>query len=101
MPKDNKISDLEDPAALERIAAALERLAPPPVTQKLPAGSAFVWEPLQGGLVAVPHVAHVDLSLLKGIEAQREPLRRRPSRQQRASVGRARHGQVQPGQGGA
>ena len=44
------------------------------MTQKLPAGSAFVWEPLQGGLVAVPHVAHVDLSLLKGIEAQRETL---------------------------
>jgi predicted AAA+ superfamily ATPase len=65
---------LADPSALERIAAALERMAPPPMAQKLPAGSAFVWEPAQGGLVAVPHVAHVDLSLLKGIESQREIL---------------------------
>ncbi|HEU4550724.1 MAG TPA: DUF815 domain-containing protein, partial [Rhizomicrobium sp.] len=74
MSKNNEISSLADPSALERIAAALERMAPPPMAQKLPAGSAFVWEPAQGGLVAVPHVAHVDLSLLKGIESQREIL---------------------------
>jgi predicted AAA+ superfamily ATPase len=74
MSKNNEISGLADPSALERIAAALERMAPPPMAQKLPAGSAFVWEPAQGGLVAVPHVAHVDLSLLKGIESQREIL---------------------------
>jgi len=74
MLKNNEISDLIDPATLERIAAALERLAPRPVTQNLPPGDAFVWEPAQGGLVAVPHVAHVDLNLLKGIEAQRETL---------------------------
>jgi predicted AAA+ superfamily ATPase len=52
----------------------LERLAPPALGTDLPDGDAFVWEPGQGGLVAVPHVAHVDLALLKGIENQRDTL---------------------------
>ena len=68
----NHLSD--DPVLLSRIADALERLAPPPITSALPAGDAFVWEPAQGGLVAVPQVAHVDLSLLKGVENQRDTL---------------------------
>jgi len=59
---------------LARITAALERLAPPPIAASLPPGEAFVWEPAAGGLVAVPHVAHVDLGLLKGIETQRDTL---------------------------
>jgi len=59
---------------IARIASALERLAPQALGQTLPAGDAFVWEPAQGGLVAVPRVAHVDLSLLKGIENQRDTL---------------------------
>jgi predicted AAA+ superfamily ATPase len=57
-----------------RIAEALERLAPAPLRHGLPAGDAFVWEPGEGGLVAVPHVAHVDLTLLKGVENQRDTL---------------------------
>ena len=61
-------------ALIARIAGALERLAPQPLGETLPAGDAFVWEPAQGGLVAVPHVAHVDLSLLKGIDNQRDTL---------------------------
>ena len=61
-------------ALLTRIASALERLAPPPVGDGLPAGDAFVWEPAQGGLIAVPHVARVELSLLKGVENQRDTL---------------------------
>jgi predicted AAA+ superfamily ATPase len=59
---------------LNRIASALERLAPAAPGNQLPVGDAFVWEPTQGGLMAVPHVAHVDLALLKGIENQRETL---------------------------
>jgi predicted AAA+ superfamily ATPase len=59
---------------LARIADALERLAPAAMGGTLPAGDAFVWEPTQGGLIAVPHVAHVDLSLLKGVESQRDTL---------------------------
>jgi uncharacterized protein len=61
-------------ALLTRIAGALERLAPQPLGGALTAGDAFVWEPAQGGLIAVPHVAHVDLSLLKGVENQRDTL---------------------------
>ena len=64
----------EQAALLTRIASALERLAPPPLGDVLPAGDAFVWEPAQGGLIAVPQVAHVDLSLLKGVENQRDTL---------------------------
>ncbi len=64
------------PALLARIAAALERLSPPPVAglPVVAAGDAFVWEPVAGGLIAVPSVARVPLSLLKGIEPQRDTL---------------------------
>ena len=74
MAKDDKSRALEDSALLLRIADALERLAPPAIAGQLPEGDAFVWEPAQGGLIAVPHVAHVDLSLLKGVENQRDTL---------------------------
>ncbi len=72
MAKSDKLTD--DPALLAKIASALERLAPPAIGTELPDGDAFVWEPGQGGLVAVAHVAHVDLSLLKGVESQRDTL---------------------------
>jgi predicted AAA+ superfamily ATPase len=72
MAKGEKTPD--EAALLTRIADALERLAPPPLGTVLPAGDAFVWEPAQGGLIAVPQVAHVDLSLLKGVENQRDTL---------------------------
>ena len=74
MASSDKNGALGDSALLARIADALERLAPMALGSALPDGDAFVWEPAQGGLVAVPHVAHIDLSLLKGIEAQRETL---------------------------
>ncbi|HYS47034.1 MAG TPA: ATP-binding protein [Rhizomicrobium sp.] len=63
-----------DAALLVRIAEALERLAPAPIGAALPDGDAFVWEPTQGGLVAVAQVAHVDLTLLRGVENQRDTL---------------------------
>ena len=64
-----------DSGLAARITAALERLAPPALNAKVPAGGdAFVWEPAQGGLIVVPHVASIDLVLLKGIESQRETL---------------------------
>jgi hypothetical protein len=69
----DKQSALGD-AALARIAEALERLAPAPIGAALPDGDAFVWEPTQGGLVAVAQVARVDLTLLKGVENQRDTL---------------------------
>jgi predicted AAA+ superfamily ATPase len=74
MADTGKNADLGDPALLLRIASALERLAPAAMAAALPDGDAFIWEPAQGGLVAVPHVAHVDLSLLKGVENQRDTL---------------------------
>jgi len=72
MAKTDKLPD--DQALLARIAAALERMAPPAIGTELPGGDAFVWEPAQGGLIAVSHVAHVDLTLLKGVESQRDTL---------------------------
>ena len=63
-----------DQGLLARIAAGVDRMAPPAIGTELPAGDAFVWEPAQGGLIRIAHVAHVDLSLLKGIESQRDTL---------------------------
>ena len=74
MTGSDKNGALGEPALLARIADALDRLAPAAVSGTLPAGDAFVWEPAQGGLIGVPHVAHVDLSLLKGVESQRDTL---------------------------
>jgi hypothetical protein len=59
---------------ISRIAAALERLAPAPVQARIPRGDAFIWEPAQGGLLPVGEVAHLPLSLLKGIDAARDTL---------------------------
>jgi predicted AAA+ superfamily ATPase len=62
-------------ALMARIAAALERLAPPRRQAEAPqSGTAFVWEPALGGLVAVEKVASVPLALLKGIDPQRDTL---------------------------
>jgi predicted AAA+ superfamily ATPase len=64
-----------DAALMKRVAEALERLAPAAIQGVLPKnGDVFVWEPAQGGLVPVPHVASIDLVLLKGIESQRDTL---------------------------
>src|SRR5579862_4484508 len=58
-----------------RIATALERLAPQPLPAKAPAaGDAFVWEPAQGGLIAVGRVSSLPLELLKGIDQARDTL---------------------------
>ncbi|MBL6854047.1 MAG: DUF815 domain-containing protein, partial [Alphaproteobacteria bacterium] len=60
---------------LKRVAEALERLAPPAVATRPPAaGDAFVWEPAHGGLLPVERVAAVPLSLLKGVDANRDTL---------------------------
>ena len=75
MKKTAKGHGLTGEAALARIVQALERLAPAALSEALPdSGSAFVWEPAEGGLIAVPHVASIELSLLKGVESQRDTL---------------------------
>jgi predicted AAA+ superfamily ATPase len=61
--------------AAERIAAALERLAPSAaVAPDFTAADAFVWYPDRGKLVPVPHVNRVEMSLLKGIDRMRDVL---------------------------
>ncbi len=63
-----------DAAVLERIAAALERLAPQPAPgPDLAAADAFVWHP-EGLLAPVAHVNRVEMSLLKGIDRVRDLL---------------------------
>ncbi len=60
---------------LERIANALERLAPPP--PRLPdftAADAYIWHPSGRALTPVPRINRVEMSLLKGIDRLRDIL---------------------------
>ena len=60
---------------LERIARALERLAPPAAAiPDFNAADAFVWHANPGELSPVPKVNRVDMALLKGIDRVRETL---------------------------
>ncbi len=60
---------------LARIAAALERLAPPPAAPiSLTTADAFVWHPQPARLTPVPAVARVPMALLQGVERQRSIL---------------------------
>lgn len=62
-------------AALNRIAEALERLAPPPApAPDLSGAEAFVWQTGPDRLVPVPVVSRVDLSLLVGVDRARDTL---------------------------
>jgi predicted AAA+ superfamily ATPase len=63
-----------DAETLRRIADALERLAPPARgASELGAADAFIWHP-ERGLLPVPHVNRVHMSLLKGIDRMRDIL---------------------------
>jgi predicted AAA+ superfamily ATPase len=67
--------DDEAHGLLRRIAQALERLGPPaPTATDLTAADAFVWHARPEWLEPVAQVNRVDLSLLQGIERQREAL---------------------------
>ena len=64
-----------DPALLTRIAEALERLAPPALSQAdFEAADAFVWQAERARLSPVPKVNRVDLGLLRGIDRVRDLL---------------------------
>ena len=64
-----------DGAALARIAAALERISPPPQpAPELGAAEAFVWMTGPDRLEPVARVARVDLRLLVGIDRARDTL---------------------------
>src|SRR3984885_12747258 len=67
--------DEDGGAILDRIADALERLAPvPPAAADFAAADAFVWYPEGRRLAAVRRVNRVDMALLKGIERVRDLL---------------------------
>lgn len=60
---------------MERIAQALERLAPAPLpAPDLSQASAYVWHPDPDQLVPVEKVNRVDLSLLVGVDRSRDTL---------------------------
>jgi predicted AAA+ superfamily ATPase len=60
---------------LERIADALERLAPPPPgAPDFAAADAFIWHPADRRLAPVPRVNRVGMGLLKGIDRMRDIL---------------------------
>jgi len=60
---------------LERIAIALERLAPPaPPAPQLAAADAFSWHPDGRHLAPVAQVNRVEMTLLKGIDRMRDVL---------------------------
>jgi predicted AAA+ superfamily ATPase len=60
---------------LARIAAALERLAPPlPGPARLAGAPAFVWRPAAGGLQAIARPESLPLELLLGADRQRDAL---------------------------
>ena len=62
--------------ALERIAAALERLAPPAITKAdFDGAEGFVWQtdPVDG-FMPVPHINRVPLGLLKGLDRAADQL---------------------------
>jgi predicted AAA+ superfamily ATPase len=60
---------------LQRIAEALERLAPVPSSKvALEGADAFVWHPEHDRLETVHHVNRVDITLLQGIGRQAETL---------------------------
>jgi uncharacterized protein len=62
-------------AAIHRIAAALERLAPPaPPPPDFSAADAFIWHADEGRLAPVARVNRVEMSLLRGIDRVRDTL---------------------------
>src|SRR5262249_61573983 len=61
-PPDEKWAEKQG-ETLERIAAALERLAPPPFRADLAAASAFRWAPAQAALAPLPAFAGAPLKL--------------------------------------
>ena len=65
----------DEQALLERIARALERLSPPaPAAPAWAAAEGFVWDAETRALMPLAKIARVPISLLKGIDRQRDQL---------------------------
>src|SRR5215510_10645113 len=74
-PRRANAQALGSEATVERIARALERLAPSTSeTPRFPAADAFSWHPDARRLVPVEKVNRVEMSLLKGIDRMRDML---------------------------
>ena len=72
---DKSSTAVPDGDVLQRIATALERLAPaPPKAPDFSIADAFIWYPDAHRLAPVPRVNRVDMSLLKGIDRMRDIL---------------------------
>jgi predicted AAA+ superfamily ATPase len=64
---------IDDP--MDRIAAALERMSPAPLSAPdFDAATAFVWHTGPERLEPVPHVSRVDIDLLLGVDRSRDTL---------------------------
>jgi uncharacterized protein len=75
VPKDQSSFQGNAEGVLDRIADALERLAPPPpAAPDFLAAEAFVWHPEGRRLAPVARVNRVEMSLLKGIDRVRDLL---------------------------
>jgi predicted AAA+ superfamily ATPase len=69
------MDDREMHQLVRRVAAALERMSPPPPPEPdLTGARAFVWEADRHWLRPIEHVARVDLGLLRGIDHVRDIL---------------------------
>ena len=67
--------DKDSAALLERIALALERLAPPPpAAPDFSVAQAFIWRAARGEFAPVRNVNRVEMSLLAGVDRQRDQL---------------------------
>ncbi|MEQ9361187.1 MAG: DUF815 domain-containing protein, partial [Rhodospirillales bacterium] len=69
------MTDIDMHKVLDRIADALDRLAPPPVPENdMSVADAFVWHADTAWLEPVPKVNRVEMDLLRGIDMQVQQL---------------------------
>ena len=74
-PSATDLAGADTVTLLARIAAALERIAPPDSTRiDFDAADAFVWHPDPDGLIPVPRVNRVEMDLLQGNDRVRDLL---------------------------
>ena len=74
-PSATDLAGADTVTLLARIAAALERIAPPDSTRiDFDAADAFVWHPDPDGLIPVPRVNRVEMEVLQGIDRVRDLL---------------------------
>ena len=69
------MNDQDMTTLLNRVADALERLAPPAVNDKpLAPATGYVWHSASGSCQPVSHISHMPLGILRGIDNQIDKL---------------------------